>query len=98
MATIRFVRHQAAGVLYDFPFADEPTAKQLDALTAFCELRHGKAHPKTGEPYWLRVVEVTVLGASDAPRVGPVGVVGNDSAEATVPEFSVDGIGSVSNP
>ena len=68
MATIYFVRHQAAGVLHEYPFAAKPTQAQIDALGKLCFQSHGEAHPKTDEPYWLTVVETNVLG-SEIPEV-----------------------------
>lgn len=96
MAKVFFVRHQAAGFLTDFPFAQAPTPKQFAALAAYCEVRHGTKHPKTGEAYWLGVVEVVLLGKDDAPMTGPVAV-GDDSAKASASEFGVSGSGRVLN-
>jgi hypothetical protein len=61
MSQIFFVRHQAVGVLWEYPFAQAPTDEQRGALQALCESRHGAFHPKTEEPYWLTVVAVNLL-------------------------------------
>lgn len=94
---IYFVRHQAAGVLYGYPFTDRPTVAQLDALTAHCRSRHGDVHPKTGEPYWSRVVAVDVLAPDDMPMLPEAG--GNVAlAAASAQPFAISGVGHVRNP
>jgi hypothetical protein len=96
MKTIHYVRHQAAGILTEFPFASAPTDAQMAALTKLCFQRHGGSHAKTGEPYWLKVVEVPVLGASDVPSVPDRSL--SVASEAAAPEFKVEGFGHVENP
>jgi len=69
MAKIYFVRHQAEGLLTEFPFAEPPTDAQFSALAKLCFQRHGEKHRKTGETFWIKTVEVSVLGAGDVPEV-----------------------------
>lgn len=93
MAKVYFVRHQAAGVLWDCPFSAAPGAAQLDALKQRCEQRHGESHPKSGEAYWLTVVEIPVLGALDMPDVSQSD--GGVSSSASAGEFVASGTGVV---
>lgn len=96
MAKVYFARHQAQGTLWDFPFAERPSDAQLAALNARCAHSHGVAHPKTGEPYWLAVLEVQVMGAGDMPpSLEASGVSMPNGAEAG--QFAVTGSGSVIN-
>jgi hypothetical protein len=70
MAKIYMVRHQANGLVHEYPFAQKPTEAQLDAISRLCFQRHGFSHPKTpDEPYWTRIVEVDLLGPNDAIEV-----------------------------
>jgi hypothetical protein len=62
MLKVYFIRHQARGVLHDLPFSEPPTEKQLEAVALLCAAAHGLVHPKTLEPYWIRVVDVEVRG------------------------------------
>jgi hypothetical protein len=93
--SIFFVRHQAAGVLHDFPFEQAPSGGQVAAIARALETLHGDAHPKTGEPYWLRVVEVPLLGPEDvAAPAGARGGVGSGELE----QLRGDGAGEIRNP
>ena len=65
--SIYFVRHQAAGVVWEYPFGAEPTQAQVAAVEAICAARHGAVHPKTRARYWSRVEAVDVLDAGDIP-------------------------------
>jgi hypothetical protein len=96
MSKIYFVRHQAAGVLTDYPFASSPTDKQLEALSRLCFQRHGATHPKGDSAYWTRVVELDVLGPNDIPEV-PERDLSSVSAggSASASEFTVSGVGTV---
>jgi hypothetical protein len=98
MAKIYFVRHQAHGIVHEYPFASHPTADQVEAVRKFCFNVHGFGHPKTPkEPYWTRVVERDVLG-DEVPAVPErkLGVAGKSGvAEADAPEFAVSGTGVV---
>lgn len=96
MSKIYLVRHQAAGFLHEFPFASAPTESQMAALAKLTFQRHGATHPKTKEPYWLRVDEFDVLGASDVPSVPDRALVVANVAGA--PEFDVKAEGHVKNP
>lgn len=69
MVKVYFVRHQAAGVLWEHPFAQYPNADQVDALARRCFQTHGAIHARTAEPYWLRVDELELLGPNDIPVV-----------------------------
>lgn len=96
MTKVYFVRHQAHGILPGFVFGQPPTAKQQDAIARICAATHGSAHPKTKEPYWFKVVEVSVLGA-DAEIATPE-LRGVSSNEAALPAPTVEGVGHVENP
>lgn len=67
MSTIYYVRHQAGGVMHAFPFSSPPTDAQIAGVVAHAERQVGgrKVHSKTGEPYWHRIEEVSVLGPDD---------------------------------
>lgn len=72
MSKIYFVRHQAGGVMHEYPFASEPTTAQKDAVVKLCTQRFGLSHPKTKEPYWARVEDVELLadGVPEIPEQG----------------------------
>lgn len=97
MASIFYVRHQAAGVVHEFPFAASPNEAQLAAVAKLCFQRFGASHPKTpDEPYWVRVVEVPLLDASDVPEVPDVGL--SVVSLASLGEITASGVGHVENP
>jgi hypothetical protein len=79
-----FVRHQAAGVLHDTPFAAPPSGTELALLLARCEASHGKTHPKTGAAYWAKVICVDTDKPVDHPERSRThgGVNGESCAEA----------------
>jgi hypothetical protein len=99
MAKIYFVRHQAHGVVHEFPFTEPPTQNQVAAVAKFCFQSHGFGHPKTpDQPYWTKVIERDVLGADEMPDVpervlGPAGEAGVAVAEAG--KVVVSGAGTV---
>jgi hypothetical protein len=69
MTSVFYVRHQAAGVMHEFPFRSPPTEEQQAAIARLCFQRCGGTHPKTNEPYWVRIVEIPLLSAADVPEV-----------------------------
>ena len=87
MAKVFFVRHQAAGVMHEFPFADHPSNAQLVAVLKIAEQRHGASHPKTKEAYWARVVDLDLIGdevpevAEQSPDTANIAGFGKISAE-----------------
>lgn len=94
MAKVYFLRHQAAGVLVEFPFAAQPSDKQTEAISKICFQRYGFGHAKTPEqPYWLRVVEHDVLDADTVPDVPVQGL--SVVNEAALKGPTVSGIGHV---
>jgi hypothetical protein len=96
---IYFVRHQAAGVLWECPLLAPPSAEQLAAITAVCEARHGAAHPKTDEPYWAGVVAIAVLGDGDMPATEQARDDGAaNMARIGLPPPELSGVASVQNP
>jgi len=95
MAKIFIVRHQAAGLVHEFPFAESPSKEQIDAVASFCARSHGEVHGKTGESYWVRVEERELLSATDLPSVPSPGGVSTGNAAASG-EFTVSGEGAVS--
>jgi hypothetical protein len=107
MAKIYFLRHQAGGVLHEYPFAEPPTEEQRAAVWKLCFHRHGAEHPKiyTDEsgnefkrPYWPSddphaLVERELLGASDVPAV-PEHALSVANAANTA-QFMVTAVGKV---
>lgn len=80
MNKIYYVRHQAHGVVHEFPFRASPTQNQIEAVRKYCFNIHGFGHMKTpGEPYWVKVVEVPLLG-DEVPEVPD-----RDMSESGVP-------------
>lgn len=100
MASIYIVRHQANGFVHEFPFSSPPTDEQKAAIGRLCFQRHGFGHVKTpSEPYWLKVVEVPLLGPSDVPDVPERDLstvpVAPGEARAELPTRTVSGSGHV---
>lgn len=96
MKKIYFVRHQAAGVVHQYPFAELPTQAQVDAVAAICNQQHGATHPKTKEPHWVQVWDVNVIGdeVPDVPVQGGVSI----ANEAASSKYSMSGTGRVDSP
>ena len=95
------IRHQAAGVVFEYPFASPPSDAQVDAVRAFVDGRHGAKHPKTGQQYWMRIVEVGVLEGGQLPAVDPPVREGYDCKGTGTGEFAdlvAHGEGFVKNP
>jgi len=86
---VYFPRHQAAGILTDYPFEEPPTAEQTAPLLVMLRERHGEVHPKTGAAHWTTVVSSEVLAPSDVPK---------GQARVSSPKFSIEGEGVVLNP
>lgn len=84
---VYFVRHQAGGVLLDYPFANPPTDEQIAPLVAEMVRLHGERSPK-GEPWRTTIVSRRVLGLFDVPAIAPP-----PTAELRI---EVNGIGTVS--
>lgn len=100
MAKIYLIRHQAKGVVHEFPFAQEPSAEQLAAVKKLCFQSFGFGHPKTPtEPYWLRVVEIDLLGPDEVPHVPDRDLstvpMAPGEARAEIPTQTVSGSGHV---
>ncbi len=94
MAKIYIARHQSIGFLTQFPFASHPSSEQLAALEKLCFQAAGASHPKTKEPYWLKVAEFDVLG-DEVPSV-PDRNLAAVSQEVT--KFEVAATGTVTPP
>ena len=98
MSKMHLMRHQAHGLLWQFPFESPPTDAQQAVLADYCLRLHGENHPKTGEPYAAWVEEVELLGPNDEPRAFiPVGGSSRDNS-AGMPGNQASGVGHVSNP
>ncbi len=98
MSKVYLARHQAHGMLWQFPFASVPTDEQLAILANYCDRLHGEKHPKTGEDYFLKVEELEMLTPSDVPQaLIPVGGSSRDNT-AALGDNQVSGVGHVSNP
>ena len=91
---IYFVRHQAAGVVSKYPFAEPPTEEQITAVCRECEPHWGAEHPKTGEAYWAIPVEAELLGPTDIPKPPEPEQPSAESA-AAMPQFVASGTGTV---
>lgn len=102
MSSIYFLRHQAAGILTGYPFAQPPTAEQRKPIEAMLRAAHGPKHPKTSEPYWVTVVECPIVQPGDLPVVRlPVGKPTNKvggAGGADGDTVSVGATGTVKNP
>lgn len=92
MDKIYFIRHQAGGVITKYPFANHPTEAQFAAVAKECFQNFGADHPKTKEPYWVRVEALPVLGG-EVPEVAER--VLTTASMAGVGEFYVSGRGTV---
>jgi len=91
---IYYYRHQAAGVCHAHPFSAPPSAEQLEAMRAAMRAAHGPVHPKTGAPYWDRVVEVET---DRLPEPAPAGG-DSSSGSGEMSELRAEGKGHVANP
>ncbi len=98
MKKIYFVRHQAHGIVSEFPFLKHPTQTQVEAVRKFCFNIHGFGHAKTpDQPYWTKVVEVNTVG-DEVPEVPDreLTVVGKPgAATSSTSQFSVEGTGVI---
>lgn len=99
MDKVYFVRHQAHGIVHEFPFAAPPTDDQVAAVVRYCFQLHGACHPKTPDvPYWTKVVDRDVIGVGVVPEVPERALsVAGKAGEAHVDaaEFTVSGVGFV---
>jgi hypothetical protein len=99
MAKIYLVRHQAQNVVHQFPFAQPPTPEQLAAVSRFCFQSWGRSHEKTpDEPYWVKVIEVDLLGPNDVPDVPDRALSLSKENIADPDKFVVAARGHVENP
>lgn len=100
MAKVYFLRHQAGNVITKYPFSQPPTDAQIAAVVAECVKAYGECHPKTpGEPYWIRLFEVDLLGPDDMPEGvtdAPVSTL-SSGGDADVQKVSVSGTGYVTS-
>lgn len=70
MKKIYFVRHQAHGVVSEFPFEESPSEEQVKLVARWCFHIHGFGHSKTpGTPWWTKIVVFDVYGPGDLPEV-----------------------------
>lgn len=93
-----FIRHQAAGLITKYAFANYPTQTQIDAVSRECFQQFGAAHPKTGETYFLQVVE-SVLLSSDAAIDVPERALNTVTTGSTMAgDLGASGFGHVRNP
>jgi hypothetical protein len=100
MAKLYYVRHQAAGIVYEFPFSQPPSEKQQRAVARFCFQKVGRiSHEKTPDkPYWTRIVEVELLGPDELPDVPErvlTGVTVAGAGKADAGEVTANGTGHV---
>ena len=95
---IFYLRHQAAGILHEFPFSSPPTDDQLAPIQAMLLARHGLTHPKTKEAYWTMVVESEVIGANAMPSVDMPEEKSNGRGGGIMGMVEASGSGHVANP
>jgi len=103
MAKVYFVRHQAAGYLTAFPFADPPTDAQIASIKKLCDMQHGTHHAKTEEPYWLKGVGIDLLDSEADPfamveTAAKEAQAARDKATAGLPKVEFSATGHVENP
>lgn len=92
---VYFVRHQAAGFVTKYPFAEHPSEAQVAAVAKECFQSFGFGHAKTpDEPYWTSVSEFDVLGPDEVPAVAERSL-SVSSSVAAAGEFVVSGVGTV---
>lgn len=100
MSKVYFVRHQAAGIVARFPFAQHPTEEQVAAVAKDCFVEHGASHAKTPDkPYWTMVVDFDLLG-DEVPvaRKHSLGAVSASGVGvAATGEIGVSGTGHVTS-
>lgn len=94
MAKVYFVRHQAAGFVTEYPFAEKPTDAQVAAVAKKCFQSFGSQHAKTKEEYWVKVFSFDVLGPGEVPAV-PDRALGPVASTAAAGQFIVAGVGTV---
>lgn len=97
MSKVYIARHQSLGFLTEYPFASYPSAEQLAALEKLCFRSAGATHPKTKEPYWLKVAELDLLGEEIPSVPEPLASV-SVGGSAAVGQFGVSAVGEVRNP
>lgn len=95
MKTIFFLRHQAGGVIHEYPFAESPTPGQREPIETLMALRHGTT-AQDGSTLWMIVVPVQVIEPGEVPEVKLPGI-GKENV-AGVGEVSVHAVGTVTNP
>lgn len=99
MSKVYFVRHQAAGIVTKYPFAEHPSEEQVAAVAKECFQSFGFGHAKTPDaPYWTRVEPFDLLGPTDVPVVEErsLSVAGSPGVGvAAAPQFSVSGTGTI---
>jgi hypothetical protein len=70
------LRHQQAGILTDFVFAEVPTAEQLAPLLNDLRQRHGEGHWTRVHEATLVTTEIPVVSAGiPAPQISAAGTV-----------------------
>ncbi len=98
MSKVYFARHQAHGVVHEYPFSSPPSEAQVAKVWSYCFGIHGASHAKTpSEPYWITVVERDVLGSDDLPVFEAPGL-RVASSLASAEEITVSGTGTVTPP
>jgi hypothetical protein len=94
---VYFIRHQAAGVLHEFPFAEHPTGKQLLAVERALARVHVRAPGK--EPWWVKVEEVHLLDSKALPLAAkPPPLPLKHGAAAEFAKFQVSATGAAQPP
>ena len=112
MARVYLLRHQIAGVLWQYPFGAAPTAAQVSAVQTWCDTKWPN-HPKYREDDdtykdvkpWLKLAVgddgeegLAVVGAEmpKLPKPGKASGQVANIADANAPKVS--GKGTVTNP
>ena len=97
---VYYLRHQAGGILTDYPFSKPPTGEQTKAISALMAATHGTKNKKDGADYWMIVVEKTVLEPNDIPAVTlpTADSAKGSSASVEMGRVEVTATGTVTNP
>lgn len=98
---IYFYRHQAGGLLSQYPLSAPPSEDDLAALRQLMRVRHGTHHPKTKTLYWEKIVELECIDRGQLSKLLKEQATAAEAgakagaAEASLQSVSVSGTGTV---
>lgn len=94
MKHIYMVRHQIAGFLHEFIFAQEPSDEQLAPIRRLMASRHGVEF--RGEEIWMRVYKMDVIDDGAVPDVAlPRPAPDSTGNGGAIPAMTITGTGIV---